>query len=75
MPWAQSVEAFQKQLETGNSLSTVLANAFARTAVSPRGTKLNGSTSLESVPLSTLFSFQRTGARIYNIFRSFPTDS
>jgi hypothetical protein len=30
MPWAQSVKAFQKRFETGNSLSLGLADLLAR---------------------------------------------
>jgi len=75
MSWAQHVEAIQKQLETGNGLRGTLANGFAKAVGSTIGTRLNGSTFLGSVPLPTLFSFQRTVDRIYNIFRSSPTDS
>ena len=75
MPWAQYVEAFQKQLETGNSLSSGLSDPLAGALVSPIGANLGGSKSPESAPLSTLFSFQRAIYRVYKIFRSSPTDS
>jgi len=75
MPWAQYVEAFQKQLETGNSLSSGLPDPLAKALVSPIGINLCGSKSPESVPLPTLFNFQRTVCRVYKIFRGPPTDS
>ena len=75
MPWAQYVEAFQKQLETGNSLSSGLSDPLAGALVSLIGANLGGSKSPESVPLPTLFNFQRTAYRVYKIFRSSPTDS
>jgi hypothetical protein len=75
MPWAQYVEAFQKQLETDNSLSSGLSDPLAGTLVFPIGANLGVSKSPESVPLPTLFNFQRTVYRVYSIFRSSPTDS
>jgi len=75
MSWAQYVEAFQKQLETGNSLRSPLSDPLADALVFPMGIDLGGSKSPESVPLPTLFNFQRTGCRVYKIFRSSPTDS
>ena len=75
MPWAQYVEAFQKHLETGNSLSYGLSYPLAAALVSLIGTNLGGSKSSESVPLPTLFNFQRTVYRVYKILRSSPTDS
>ena len=75
MPWAQSVEAFQKQLETGNSLIPGLFVPLGGTLVFPIGANLAGSKPPESVPLPTLFNFQRTVSRIYKLFRSTPTDS
>jgi len=75
MPWAQYVEAFQKQLETGNSLISGLSDPLASALVSPIGTNLGGSPSPESVPLPTIFNFHRTVCRVYKIFRSSPTDS
>jgi hypothetical protein len=75
MPWAQPVEAFQKQLETGNSLSSGLSDPLAGAWVFPIEANLGGSESPESVPLPTLFNFQRTVYAVYKIFRSSPTDS
>jgi hypothetical protein len=75
MSWAQYVEAFQKQLETGNSLSSGLPDPPASPLVSSIGTNFHGSKSPESVPPRTLFNFQRTVYRVYKIFRSSPTDS
>ncbi len=75
MPWAQHVEAFQKQLETGNSLSSGLSDPLAGALLFPIGANLGEPKSPESVPLPTLFNFQRTVHRVYKIFRSSPTDS
>jgi hypothetical protein len=75
MPWAQHVEAFQKQLETGNSLSSGLSDPLAGALVSPIVANLGGSKSPELVSLPTLFDFQRTVHRVYKILRSSPTDS
>ena len=74
MPWAQSVKAFQKRFETGNSLSLGLADPRARAVVSPIGPILVRSKSPESVPLPTFFNFQRTVYKICKIIRSSPTD-
>jgi len=75
MPGAQSVKAFQKHFETGNSLSLGLADPLASTVVSPIGPILVWSKSPESVPLPTFFNFQRTVYRIFKVIRSSPTDS
>ena len=75
MPWAQCVEAFQKHFETSNSLSLSLSDPLTRAVVSSIGPILVWSKSLESVPLSTFFNFQRTVYRLYKIIRSSPTDS
>jgi hypothetical protein len=72
---AQSVKAFQKHFETDDSLSSGLADPLAKALVSPIRVNLCGSRSPESVPLPTLFNFQRTVCRGYKIFRSSPTDS
>ena len=75
MPGAQSVKAFQKHVETGDSLSLGLADPVAMVVIPPIGPTLVWSKSLESVPLPTFFNFQRTVYRIYKIIRSSPTDS
>lgn len=76
MPWAQHVEAIQEQLETGNGLSFgLLSYPLAGALVSPIGTNFGRFRSPESVPLPTLFNFQRTGYRFNKLFRSSPTDS
>ena len=75
MPGAQSVEAFQKHLETGNSLSFGLADPLVKVVISPIGATLGGSKLPESIPLPTFFNFQRTVCRIFKIIRSSPTDS
>lgn len=75
MSGAQSVKAFQKHLETGNSLSFGLADPLANVVVSPIGANLGGFKFPESIPLPTFFNFQRTVYRIYKIIRSFPTGS
>jgi hypothetical protein len=75
MSWVQCVEAFQKHLETGNSLSSGPADPLASAVVSPIGANLCGSKSPQSVPLPTFFNFQRTVYRVYKILRSSPTDS
>jgi hypothetical protein len=72
---AQSVKAFQKHFETGDSLSSGLADPLTNAVVSPIVTDFGGSESTESVPLPTLFSFQRTVYRIYKTIKSSPTDS
>jgi hypothetical protein len=75
MPGAQSVKAFQKRLETGNSLSFGLADPLANILVSPIEANLGGSKSPESIPLPTFLNFQRTVYRIYKVIRSSPTDA
>jgi hypothetical protein len=75
MPWAQSVEAFQKHFEAGNSLRSGLADPPANAVVFPIGINLGRSKSPESVPLPTFFNFQRTVYKICKIIRSSPTDS
>ncbi len=75
MPGAQSVEAFQKHLETGNSLSFGLADLIASVLAYPLGTNLDGSKPPESIPLPTFFNFQRTAYRIFKVIRGSPTDS
>ena len=75
MPGTQSVEAFQKHIETGNSLSSGLADPLASALVYPIEANLGGSKSPKLVPLPTFFNFQRTVCRIYKIIRSSPTDS
>jgi hypothetical protein len=51
MPWAQSVEAFQKHFETGNSLRSGLADPPANAVVFPIGINLGRSKSPESIKL------------------------
>ncbi len=75
MPWAQYVEAFQKQWETGNSLSSGLFDLLAGALVFPVEINLDGSKSPETVPLPTLFTFQRTVYGVYKILGGSPTDS
>lgn len=75
MSWAQHVETLQKQLETSNGLSFGLSDPLASALVPPIGANLGGSKSPESVPLSTLFNFQRTVYRVYSVLTSSPTDS
>jgi hypothetical protein len=72
---SQSVKAFQKRLETGNSLSLGLADLIASALVSPIEASLGGSKPPKSIPLPTFFNFQRTVYRIYKIIRSSPTGS
>ena len=72
---SQSVKAFQKHFETGNSLSSGLADPLANAVVSPIVADFGGSESTESVPLPTFFNFQRTICRIFKIIRSSPTGS
>ena len=72
---SQSVKAFQKRLETGSSLSFGLADSLESVVLSTRGANPGGSKSPESVPLPTLFNFQRTVYDIYKIIRSSPTSS
>ena len=67
MSGAQSVKAFQKRLETGNSLSSGLADSFAKVVASPVEANPDIPKSPESIPLPTLFNFQRTVYRIYEI--------
>ena len=75
MPGAQSVKAFQKHFEIGNSLSSGLADPLANAVVSPIGANLGGSKPPESIPLPTFLNFQRTVYRIFKVIRSSPTDS
>jgi hypothetical protein len=78
MPWAQSVEAFQEHLETGNRLSDLsdrLPNPLAGTWAFPSGADPGRFKSPESVPLPTFFNFQRAVCRFYKILRSSPTGS
>ena len=76
MPWAQHVEAFQKQLETGNSLSPTLASLpSACSGISYSSSNLVGLTFTHQFSQPTLFSFQRTGYRVYKTLRSSPTGS
>jgi len=72
---SQSVKAFQKHFETGNSLSSRLSDSLANVVVSPIEANLGVSKAPESIPLPTLFNFQRTVYRIYEIIRSSPTGS
>jgi hypothetical protein len=74
MPRAQYVEAFQKQLETGNSLIFGLFDPLTGALGFPIGANLGSSKSTESVLLLTLFNFQRTVCRVYKILGSTPTD-
>jgi hypothetical protein len=75
MGGAQSVEAFQNHLETGNSLRSGLADPFASASAYPIEANLGGSKSPKSVSLPTVFNFQRTGYRIFKVIRSSPIDS
>jgi len=76
MSWAQYAKAFQEHLETGDGLISGLSGPLVNEEVSPTGGADScGFKLLESVPLPTLFNFQRTVCRAYNIFRSSPTDS
>jgi hypothetical protein len=72
---AQSVEAFQKRLETDNSLRFGVPDPLLGALVSPIWNNLGGSKSSESVPQPTFFNFQRTVYRIYKIIKSTPTGS
>ena len=72
---SQSAKAFQKRLETGNSLSSGLADSLGNVVVSPIKADLGLSKSPELIPLPTLLNFQRTVYRIYEIVRSSPTGS
>ena len=72
---SQSVKAFQEHIETGNSLSSGLADSLAKVVASPIEANLGVPKSPESIPLPTLFNFHRTVYRIYEIIRSSPTGS
>ena len=67
---SQSVKAFQKHLETGNSLSLGLADPLANAVASPIKTNLDGTKFPEPIPLPTFFNFQRAVYRIYKVIRS-----
>lgn len=60
MPWAQHVEAFQRQLEAGNSLRSGVDDTPEDAGVFSIGINSARSKFPASVPLPTLHSFQRT---------------
>ena len=64
MPRTQPVEAFQEQLEAGNSLKSGAGDTPADVGVFSVGINTDRSKFPASVPLSTLFNFQRTVYRI-----------
>ena len=62
MPGAQPVEAFEKKLEAGNSLTLSLADPLMSEVVSPIGSILVWSESPEFIPLP-IFEFSKCSLR------------
>jgi hypothetical protein len=75
MPWAQFVKVFQEHFETGDCLNWGLADPLGTTVDSSIGPILNGPGFLMEFRYQLSLIFKEQVTRIYNFFRSSPTNA